>query len=205
MSATDEPRQDTIGMKCISGNPDGRRGKLPDGNVEEVMEQKEMEELVLRARKKDAEAFSRLYELIYKDLYRYAYYTLKNTHDAEDAVSEAVTDAFFGIEKLREAAAFKGWMFQILSAKCKRKLKGYVDKTLPLDMDIPVQNEDIEENQDLKTALLKLSDKERTILNLSIVAGFKSAEIGEKLHMNHNTVRSIQSRALLKMKEMLMG
>lgn len=171
------------------------------------METKELEELVLLAKQKDTQAFSRLYEEIYQDLYRYAYYTLKNPHDAEDVVSEAVADAFYGIKGLRKPESFKSWIFAILSAKCKRKLKSYVNKALPLDAELLTQEEIIcnglEERQDLRKALLQLSDKERMILNLSIVAGFTSIEIGKQLHMNHNTVRSIQSRALLKMKELL--
>ncbi len=171
------------------------------------METKELEELVLLAKQKDTQAFSRLYEEIYQDLYRYAYYTLKNPHDAEDVVSEAVADAFYGIKGLRKPESFRSWIFAILSAKCKRKLKSYVNKALPLDAELLTQEEIIcnglEERQDLRKALLQLSDKERMILNLSIVAGFTSIEIGKQLHMNHNTVRSIQSRALLKMKEFL--
>lgn len=171
------------------------------------METKELEELVLLAKQKDTQAFSRLYEEIYQDLYRYAYYTLKNPHDAEDVVSEAVADAFYGIKNLRKPESFKSWIFAILSAKCKRKLKSYVNKTLPLEAELLTQEEitcnGLEERQDLRKALLQLSDRERLILNLSIVAGFSSAEIGKQLHMNHNTVRSVQSRALLKMKELL--
>ena len=49
----------------------------------------------------DREAFSRLYALVYEDLYRTAFYSLRNEHDAADAVSETVLDAFSSIKKLR--------------------------------------------------------------------------------------------------------
>ena len=170
------------------------------------METKEMEGLVLLARQRDAEAFARLYEAIYTDLYRYAFYTLRDPHDAEDAVSEAVAGAFYGIRKLKKPEAFRSWMFAILSAKCKRKLKSYVDRLLPLDdemMEAPELMSSLEERQDVRRALLMLSDKERMVLNLSVIAGFTSAEVGRQLHMNHNTVRSVQSRALAKLKKLL--
>lgn len=171
------------------------------------METKELEELVLLAKKRDSHAFALLYEEIYADLYRYAYYTLKNPHDAEDVVSEAVADAFYGLKGLKKPESFKSWMFAILSAKCRRRLKSYVNKPLPLDtallMDRAADNGSLEEKQDVRRALLQLSDKERLVLNLSVVAGFTSAEIGSQLHMNHNTVRSIQSRALAKLKKLL--
>ena len=55
--------------------------------------------LVRRAKRGDVDAFAELYAGIYKDMYRFALYTLRNTSDAEDAVSDAVTDAFASIRK----------------------------------------------------------------------------------------------------------
>ena len=68
-------------------------------------------ELTERARAGDIHAFAQLYETIYRDLYRFALYTLKNSHDAEDAVSDTVTDAFGQIASLRRPEAFRSWMF----------------------------------------------------------------------------------------------
>ena len=72
--------------------------------------------------------FIELYTAVYKDLYRYALYVLGNREDAEDAVSEAVVDAYAEFGKLRDKGAFKGWIFKILSAKCKRRLKADEDE-----------------------------------------------------------------------------
>ena len=38
----------------------------------------------------DAKAFSKLYEQVYQDLYRYALCLMRDPHEAEDAVSAAV-------------------------------------------------------------------------------------------------------------------
>ena len=51
-------------------------------------------EIVKQAKASDAAAFAELYESVYKDLYRFAYYTLKHPQDAEDVVSETVIDAY---------------------------------------------------------------------------------------------------------------
>ena len=48
--------------------------------------------LIKKAKKGDVEAFGELYTTVYKKLYRFALYILKNQQDAEDVVSEAVTD-----------------------------------------------------------------------------------------------------------------
>ena len=63
----------------------------------------------------DAAEFAGMYETIYKDLYRYALCMMRNPHDAEDVVSEAVIKGYERIHTLRSKDAFKSWMFTILS------------------------------------------------------------------------------------------
>ncbi len=168
----------------------------------------ESADLVKAAQKGNKEAFSVLYGKIYNDLYKFAYYVLKDQQDAEDAVSDAVMDAYVGIGKLKNADAFRGWMFKILSAKCKRKLKSYAGKnreTLLSETDLSALSfeSDTSERMDLKKAFEALSDEERMIISLNVFGGYNSDEIAKMLHKNRNTIRSKQSRAFGKMKEYL--
>ena len=48
----------------------------------------ESRELVRQAKKGKREAFAKLYETVYEDMYRFALYVLKDREDAEDAVAE---------------------------------------------------------------------------------------------------------------------
>lgn len=151
--------------------------------------------------------FIELYTAVYKDLYRYALYVLGNREDAEDAVSEAVVDAYAEFGKLRDKGAFKGWIFKILSAKCKRRLKGYVNKTLELDeaLDtvVSLEAEDIAGRVDLQNAFAMLDDRERQVIAMSLIAGYEGETIARLMKMNHNTVRTVKSRALEKLRRML--
>ena len=61
---------------------------------------------------KKPEVFAAYYEKVYRELYYFALHTLKNPQDAEDAVSETVTDAFAAVEKLRDNEKFRVWIFQ---------------------------------------------------------------------------------------------
>ena len=160
--------------------------------------------LVEQAKKRDKEAFAKLYELIYQDMYRFALYTLKNSQDAEDIVSDTVIDAYESIKKLRNAEAFKGWIFRILSNKCRRKMKDYVDKTVELPEELSHKG-DFTEDVATREAFMQLSNEERLIISMSIFAGYSSREIGDILNKNDNTVRSDKSRALKKMEQMLNG
>ena len=160
-------------------------------------------ELVRRARKQDASAFAMLYQDIYTELYKFALYTLKNPHDAEDVVSEAVMAAFAGIKGLKKEESFRPWLFRILSNKCRRKLKEYVNKTAELSEELAAQEVDFVEESMVRSAFARLSDEERMIIALHLFCGYKSREIGEILHMHDGTVRSKESRALQKMAAML--
>ena len=60
------------------------------------------------------ERFLVLYESVYKDLYRLAYFYLGNTQDAEDVVGETVLRAYEKFSTLRNEAAFRSWIFKIL-------------------------------------------------------------------------------------------
>lgn len=77
--------------------------------------------LVCKARKGDVKAFSELYAGIYKDLYKFARYTLQNDQEAEDAVSETVIAAYENIGKLRKEEAFRGRIFKILRNQCRSR------------------------------------------------------------------------------------
>lgn len=156
---------------------------------------------VQKAKRGDTQAFARLYEQIYADLYRFALYTLKHTSDAEDAVSETVTDAFASIRKLKKEEAFKGWMFRILYNKCKDKLKEYTKKTVefPEDYSEQATKENLEEGAMVRTLFFELEEEERMIISMHLFAGYTSKEIAELLKMNENTVRSKESRALKKL------
>lgn len=149
--------------------------------------------------------FEENYRKIYQDLYRFALYTLGNPQDAEDVVSEAVVDAYQGYGKLRDQGAFRAWMFKILTVKCKRKLKEYVNKTVELDESGLTEEREwtVEESQDVRDAFQALNEEERLIISMSVFGGYNSREIGRSLLIRDTTVRSKLSRALGKMQKVL--
>lgn len=153
--------------------------------------------------KGDCDAFARLYAVIYKELYAFALYSLRNESDAQDAVSDAVIDAFAGIKRLRDEQAFKAWFFKILSAKIKRKQKEYAN--------MPQYDENNEvgdsfsgfERIELESAMQILGAEERLVLTLSAIGGYKSKEIAKMCKMKDATVRSKISRAKHKLADIL--
>ena len=151
----------------------------------------------------DANTFSKMYESLYKDLYRFAFYMMKHAQDAEDAVSEAVISAYENIRKLKNEDAFKSWMFTILANKCKKKLLSSSGKELPLEHYEARTEQDMEISMEIKKAFLILTEEERLIVALSVFAGYTSGEIGNMQKINASTVRSKRKRALEKMSYVL--
>ena len=163
----------------------------------------EGKDLIMRARQGDRDAFAEIYSQVYQDLYRFALYTLKNRHDAEDVVADTVMAAYEQIRKLRSEEAFRGWIFKICSNICKRKLKEYLNKTEELPDDLIAATGDLAEDAHVRAAFARLSHEERLIISMHIFAGYTSKEIGGILHMSDNTVRSKESRALKKMEQFM--
>ncbi|MCP1110046.1 RNA polymerase sigma factor (sigma-70 family) [Lachnospiraceae bacterium PF1-21] len=152
--------------------------------------------------KRDEQTFISLYEKVYKELYRYALCIMRNPHDAEDCVSEAVLKAYEKMASLRAEEAFKSWIFTILANVCKKKLKdmskrgeetmeGREEVGSSVNYDLPL---------DLQKAFMVLSNQERQIIGLSVYGGYNSTEIAAILKLNQNTVRSKRSRAYARLR-----
>lgn len=162
-------------------------------------------ELVRQAKQGDAFAFARLYEDIYKDLYRFAYCTVKNAHTAEDVVSDSVLNAYENIHKLRKNESFRSWMFQIVANECKRQFR-LQSKTVPYETSVvqdSPQDSDPTDRLAIRQAFDLLNEQERLIVGLSLYGGYSGKEISHFLRKKESTVRSIKSRALDKMKQIL--
>ncbi len=162
-------------------------------------------DLVKRARAGDKSAFSQLYMNRRDSLYRYAYFKLGSSHDAEDAVSACIVAAYTGISTLKSEKAFTGWLFRILYRECcaviRRRSERQGEESLEERNDLYVCDSHLA--PELSEALSQLSAEERDIVLLSAVAGYKSGEIAEMLGLKPATVRSKLSRALAKMRSFL--
>jgi len=170
----------------------------------------QIKELVTLAKNGDADAFGELYEFYYKDMYCYACYVTGSESLAQDAVSDAVLSAFRQIKTLKKAEAFKGWLFKILCASCKRYYTDEQKRKSLVYLDDenggcsePMSFESIELSVELKRALETLSVEEREIVLLSVLSNYKSHEIAEMLDYPSSTVRSKLKRALAKLRDVL--
>lgn len=150
------------------------------------------------------ERFMELYEAVYKDLYRLAYYYLGNTQDAEDAVSETVLKAYENFASLRNEAAFRGWIFKILVNQCKSQQRKSSGRKNAEILEEPSYHPELADGVMTKDLLSCLSEEERQIVALTVFGGYKGEEIAKLLHRRHSTVRSKYRRALKKLEQQIL-
>lgn len=165
-------------------------------------------ELIILAKNGDASAFCDVYSKYKNKLYNYAYFKLGNRDDAEDAVQSCVLTAFEEIKSLKKPEAFSAWIFRILYCSCAALIKEQIKSKSTDDIDsyLNISSADFDENvlqNELREALGKLSDDERSIVLLSVVAGLKSKEISKITGLSAGNIRQKLSRSLAKMRKEL--
>ena len=162
--------------------------------------------LIPRAVAGDKEAFAALYMLYRDSLYRYAYFRLGDSVYAEDAVSACIVSAYESIYSLRNEKAFKTWIFRILYRCCCALTKEQIAADSREDIEamdsIPAAESD-GLSPELKEAFGVLSEEDREIVLLSVLAGYNSREIASMTSLKSSTVRSRLMRGLAKMREFL--
>lgn len=122
--------------------------------------------------------------------------------EANDILQDAFIKAFTGIAKLKNEAAFGGWLKQITINLCLdyRKKSKPVFNTEILDKSSlnELAEEEIEDTineQLVHETIKKLPDGAREILVLKALEGYRHAEIADKLGITESTSKTQYFRA----------
>lgn len=161
----------------------------------------------------NARVFCDLYKNIKKDLFRYAYYRLHSKVEAEDAVGDAVLDAWRQFDRLRDRRAFRAWMMKILSSSINHRIEKMIrerNKVRKMGHALEVEKKGVgdyaktvENETDLEKALAILDDGAREVVLLSVVGELNSREVADLTGLTPGSVRSKLSRSLAKMRDFL--
>lgn len=136
----------------------------------------------------DAKAFSRLYELIAREMYYTAFYSLADDTDAIEAVAGTIRDGFNAVGRLRSEAAFRIFMMKTLFARIKMRLREYGGEDV-LD----------DEQPEIKQKLFELDGVDRictvmyiagkfTIEDISAFSGLLKGSVKKRLNKSVNTL-----------------
>lgn len=153
----------------------------------------------------EAAAWTEYYERIYPAMYSYALRRLSSTDSAQDAVSEALARTVKTIARQNETtASIEAWSFGILRhvvADAQRAMY----RPHAADVRTPAEEPDdalvlASDHDSLRAAFALLSDEEREILELRVVARLSSEEVASMLSSTPGAVRMAQSRALVRLR-----
>lgn len=156
------------------------------------MDRKEMEKLVARVKSGDKDAYAELIKPIENTLYGIARQNTRNEDDANDAVQEAIINAYFGIHRLKDGDKFNSWIYVITRNCCKKmyqkrqKRNEYIDETA----DINEAKYYEEEPLNIDHILRLLTEKEQEIFKLYHIERLTTRQISKMINMNENTIKT---------------
>lgn len=145
------------------------------------------------------ERFLELYQTVYEDLYRLAFYYLGNVQDAEDAVQKTALSACEHFGKLKKEESFRPWIFKILVNCCRKHWRQKKKQERPVERPGNFCEAVRSSQMEIEELLNSLTEEERLIVTLTVFGGYKGQEIARILNKNHSTVRSKYRRALKKL------
>ena len=173
---------------AIPWNPTAARRTVTERPADE-------RDLVLAAQRGVREAFSELVRRHQRRAYAVARSIVINHEDAEDAVQEAFLHAFKAIDRFLPDQAFGAWLHRIvanaaLDVTRRRKVRDADE--LPETVASPFRDPAVgdELRRRLKEALEALPERQRSVIVLHDVEGYKHAEIGRMLDIPEGTARS---------------
>jgi RNA polymerase sigma-70 factor, ECF subfamily len=168
------------------------------------------EELVRQAARGDADAFDALARDRIDRLFAIAFRILRDHHDAEDAVQQALWTAWADLPGLREPARFDAWLYRLLVRRCYRagRSRRRRDAVVQLAPDLSniadgARADDIVERDALDRAFATLSTEHRAVVVLQHYLGLGLDEVAAVLEIPHGTARSRSHYALRRLRAAL--
>ena len=175
-----------------------------------VLKSQETNELAIRLRNNDINAFNTLYWEYHAAVYANALKLIKDPVIAEDIVQEVFITLWGKRHTIDPEQDVGGWLFVVSYHKTidqlKRKLKhALAQKNLSISGEnhSTILNTDLEEEQlsAIKKAMDQLSPQKRKVFELCKVQGRTYKKAAEELHISKYTVKEYLSEALISIKK----
>jgi RNA polymerase sigma-70 factor (ECF subfamily) len=170
------------------------------------------EDLIHRAQEGEPIVVSAIYERYQRGIFRYLYYRVGDQQTAEDLTSEVFLRMIEALENYNNhKISFQAWLFQIarnLSIDHYRKMS--VQQNVPLEDNLPIDEKEPLElvsqeltSEKLRQALVKLPENQRDVIVMRFISGMPIGEVAESLHKSEDSIKGLQRRALLALREIL--
>ena len=169
-------------------------------------------DLIRRAKEGEPEVVSALYDRYQRGIYRYLYYRVGDPQTAEDLTSEVFLRMIEALSNYNnQNISFQAWLFQIarnLSIDHYRKIG--TQRDVQLEDKYPEQGAEPLEliaqeltGEKLRRALVDLPDNQRDVIVMRFISGMPIGEVAQVLHKSDDSIKGLQRRALLALREIL--
>lgn len=171
----------------------------------------DVEKFVQLAQKGDTEAFGKIYDALVKPVYRYIYYRV-SPQIAEDLTEETFLKAWQSISKYKAGATpFSAWIFRIAhNLVCDHYRKNEISSEIDENMAdtktdaIPSYHLNIHLNQvKLRQAINRLPENYQQVILLKYINEEENDVIAQVIGKTEGAVRTLQFRALEKLRSFL--
>lgn len=88
----------------------------------------------MRARAGDDAAFTRLVEPLRRELHAHCYRMLGSSHDADDALQDALVRAWRGMAGFEGRSSLRSWLYTVATRTCLDLVKSRGRRALPVDL-----------------------------------------------------------------------
>ncbi|MHB1390141.1 MAG: RNA polymerase sigma factor [Thermoleophilia bacterium] len=180
-----------------------------------MSEKRELKKLVHRVQSGDVEAYGILYDRFFDSVYGYVLRQVREPTDAEDIVSGVFLEVLEKIDGFTwRGAGFAAWLFRIArndvmdhfrrrgSRSRETELTVEID-TMPATEMVEFQAERAWDEQELRTAITRLSEEQQQVILLKLMLNFSNRQIGEVLDKSEGAVKALRHRAMLSLQQIL--
>lgn len=169
-----------------------------------------IETLAVEAQEGKTEAFGDIYDHFFDAIYRYVYYKVDEKH-VEDIVGTVFIKAWENIRRYKKTSGFKSWLFRIAH---NAVIDHYRTNKEEVELSENIADFRILHNPNIVTekrivsrfvrgAVSKLEEKYKQIIILKFINELENAEIASILNTSEANVRTLQFRALKKLRSII--
>lgn len=178
----------------------------PNDHPETSVSPDEDAPLIARARAGEAAAFGALYDRYVEAVYRYVFYRVRETAEAEDVTSEVFMKALRAMPRYETRQPFLAWLYRIARnavidrARRRRTQVSFEDALAHpnadriLDPDATLFRQ--VDAETLRGAIRQLTPLQQEVIVLRYVEGLDTRAIARIVGKREGTVRGIEFRAL---------
>ncbi len=170
------------------------------------------QELVSRAASGDSGAFGTLYDRYLDAIYRYVYYRVADSMEAEDLTEKVFLKALTGLANQKtELRNFRSWLFTIAHHEVvdhyrRRKELLSLESAHSLNDGTHTPEQEVEAREkaaQVALAIASLKPEYQQVITLRFINGLSHEETAKIMKLKEGHVRVLQYRALRRIREFL--